>query len=214
MPVDLPDLRKNHKTVGGIYWVQTSEMKEKGAYKIGMSQSNIYKRLDSLQLMVPWGYDIVGLFLQINKSRQDKENIRATEKWIHQQLSSAKLTTRIFKDRIEVFTDTYERILEVFQLAQAKFEHLSFTNNLEEPLNTDDKQYEVVSILGDKKDELGREQFEVLWGDGTKTWEFRSSLVGVDSRGKFIVAAFAQYLKKKKSPRRRTRSRAPELASE
>lgn len=198
MVLNIPEIKAKYKQCGGIYVIQTNEMKSKKVFKVGMSHSNMYKRLDSYQLVLPWGYDINMLLLMRNKTKKEKDDIRKCEKWIHSQLNSAKLTTRIFKDRIEIFENTYKEIFEVLLKAQEKFVTLGFYNNLEE-IKTDDKCYEVKKIFNEKVDELGRIQYNVLWGDGSKTYEFRSALEGEDHKGKWIVAAFTRYLKEKKT---------------
>lgn len=173
-------------------------MKSKKVFKVGMSHSNMYRRLDSYQLVLPWGFDINMLLLMRNKTKKEKDDIRKCEKWIHSQLNSAKLTTRIFKDRIEIFENNYREIYDILLLAQEKFVTLGFYNNLDK-IETDDKCYEVKKVLGEKVDELGRTQYNVLWADGSKTYEFKSALKGTDHKGDWIVAAYANYLKKIKS---------------
>lgn len=198
MVLNIPEIKTKYKQCGGIYVISTEEMKAKKVFKVGMSHSNMYRRLDSYQLVLPWGYDINMLLLMRNKTKKEKDDIRKCEKWIHSQLNSAKLTTRIFKDRIEIFENTYKDIFEVLLKAQERFVTLGFFNNLDK-IETDDKCYEVKKVLGEKMDELGRTQYEILWGDNSKTYEFKSALQGTDHQGDWIVAAYSKYLKTKKA---------------
>ena len=196
MPIDIPELKK--KPVGGIYVIKTSEMENKGVFKVGMSVSNIYRRLDSYQLVLPWGYEITMLLLMRNKTKVEKQKIRECEKWIHRQLKPANLTTRIYKDKIEVFENNYYEIYDVLLKAQEKYQTLGFYNNFDEEITYDDKLYEVKKILGEKVDSSGRTQYKILWGDNTTSYEFRSALEGTDHKGPFIVKAFKEYLQKRK----------------
>jgi hypothetical protein len=136
-----------------------------------------------------------------NKTKVEKDRIRDIEKYIHSQLTRKILTTRM-KTKTEIFTDDIDTILKVFMIAQEKYENLGLYSDFTEKIEFDDKCYEVSKILGEKIDELDRVQYEVLWSDGSKTWEFKSALEGEDHKGKWVVAAYKDYLNKKKKTKK------------
>ena len=113
-----------------------------------------------------------------------------------EKLNPAPIECRV-PTRIEIFTNSLDEILTAVMLAQEKFStlHLS-TNN--EPLVFDTKYHEVKEILKHKKDSIGRIQYHTLWSDGSKTWEFESTFVGEDKKGKWIVSAYKNYKAKTK----------------
>lgn len=200
MVLSITELNKKYKICGGLYIIASEEMKKHEVYKVGMSFTNIYKRLDSYQTLLPFGYDICGLMLMRIKTKSEKELIKQCEKWIHSQLNPITLTTRIFKTRVEVFKDTLDEILKVFMLAQAKFTNIGlFSDFQNEKLEFDDKLYIIESILDDKVDELGRNQYLIKWqGHKEPTWEFESNLKGTDKHGDWILEPFKKYLENKK----------------
>jgi hypothetical protein len=54
------ELSKKYKRVGGIYVIQSREMKEAGWVKVGMSYTDIYNRLNGYVNALPCGFDMHG----------------------------------------------------------------------------------------------------------------------------------------------------------
>jgi hypothetical protein len=133
-----------------------------------------------------------------NKTKKEKDHIRECERFIMGKLNPAPVKERMFKTRIEIFTNTIDEILNVLMLAQEKYTTLHLSTD-EERIEFDDKLYVVEKILGEQKDELGRTQYIVKWeGFDETTMEFRSALESTDKKGKWIVKPFKEYLNEKK----------------
>ena len=190
-------LSKRYRQCGGLYIIQTQAMKAKGWIKVGMSQTNIYRRIDSYINVLPCGFDIHGLLLMANRTKIEKEHIRKCERFVMEKLNPAPIECRVFPTRIEIFTNTLDEILTAVMLAQEKFSTLHHSTN-NEPLVFDTKYHEVKEILKHKKDSIGRIQYHTLWSDGSKTWEFEATFVGTDTKGEWIVGAFKKYKAKSK----------------
>lgn len=211
MVISLPEISKRYKTVGGLYLIQSKEMKEAGYFKLGMSTTNIYKRLNSYVNAIPTGFEIRALFLMRIKTKVEKEQVRKAETYCRSLLTPADLQgMRMFPTRVEIFTDPVETIIKALEKTQLIYNPVWF-DVLDDSTKIvfDDKLYKVNKILGERQDDVGafyRVRWEKLPGERrmSVTEERRSVLEGEDSKGKWINTAFKEYLEKqKKSPRSR-----------
>ena len=91
-----------------------------------MSQTNIYKRLNSYANCYGDDFTINALFLMKNTTKHDKELIREAEAYARSLLTPAPLKTRMFPTRIEIFNNTLDEVIKALQQVSIKFAYAFF----------------------------------------------------------------------------------------
>lgn len=196
MVLDLQELNKIHPSVAGLYVITSPHLNDKKFIKLGMSITNIYKRLNSYVNCFGDDFTIHALFLMRNKTQKEKEQIRQAETYARSLLNPAPLKTRMFPTRIEIFDNSLEEVVKALEKTRIKYQALWFDAHWSGKIEFDDRLHVVKKIIGEKKDDVGI-WYQVEWDDGSRTWERRSTLEGEDKQGKWIVGVFAKYLKSK-----------------